>query len=233
MPHLSDISCPQLFLEEEREKELEELYESGIADAMNRVDAPVGSGAEGGPINGALEAETGAVMKQTMGTLMAGERIMEALDLADKERETFRNYEAAMARLPENEALRMQPPPKNQVLVAYDLEPEIYVLKVVEKVPSTALQDALLVLPFGKVVSLMDYLDFWAQKVCFYKNLTEISCVNSSTGMEHRACFEDYLLSSEDASSPNRFQPRHANNVNSPSETFTRRFAYSEGCHRL
>ena len=170
-PHLSDWPCPQLFLEEEREKELEELYESGIADAMNRVDAPIGSGAEGGPINGALEAETGAVMKQTMGTLMAGERIMEALDLADKEREIFKNYEAAVARLSENEALRMQPPPKHQVLVAYNLEPERYVLKVVEKVPSTALHDALLVFPFGKVVSLMDYLDFWVQKVCFCRSL--------------------------------------------------------------
>lgn len=173
-PHLSDRPLPQLFLEEEREKELEELYESGIADVMNRVDAPIGSGAEGAPMNGALEAETGAVMKQTMGTLMAGERIMEALDLADKEREIFRNYEAAIARLSENEALRMQPPPKHQVLVAYDLEPERYVLRIVEKVPSTALHDALLVFPFGKVVSLVDYLDFWVQKVCFYKSFAEI-----------------------------------------------------------
>jgi len=96
---------------------------------------------------------------------MAGERIMEALDLADKERAIFEEYRETLNRLSENDALRLQPPPRNPVLAAYDLDPETYVLKVVEKVPSTALQDALLVLPFGKVVSLMIYLDVWVEKV--------------------------------------------------------------------
>jgi len=138
---------------------------------MNRVEAPIGSGAEGGPTNGVSEAaEIAAVTKQTTETLMAGERIMEALDLADAERETFRDYEETMSRMSENDAMRLQPPPRNPVLAAYDLEPEGYVLRVVEKVQSTALQDALLVLPFGKVVSLMAYLDIWAQKVSYHSS---------------------------------------------------------------
>lgn len=141
------------------------MYENGIADTLNRIDAPIGSGTEGGVINSVSEAEAAAVTKQTTETLMAGERIMEALDLADTERETMREYEEAMARLSETDAMRMQPPAKNPVLAAYDLEPEAYVLRVVEKVPNTALTDALLVLPFGKVVSLMVYLNIWAQKV--------------------------------------------------------------------
>ncbi|KAJ3511496.1 hypothetical protein NLJ89_g4068 [Agrocybe chaxingu] len=153
-----------LFLEEEREKELEGLYESGIADSLNRADPPIGSGAEGGPVNGASEAEVGTVTKQTTETLMASERIMEALDLADTERQTFKEYEEAMLRLSEDDTMRMQPPPRNAVLAAYDLEPEAWVLRVVEKIPATALQDALLVLPFGKVVSLMVYLNIWSQK---------------------------------------------------------------------
>ena len=107
-------------------------------------------------------AEATAVSKQTTETLMAGERIMEALDLADKERETFAGYEEAVAR---GEAMGLQPPPRNPILAAYDEEPDAYVLRVVEKVPSAALQDALLVLPFDKVVSLMWYLNVWAQKV--------------------------------------------------------------------
>ena len=162
------INFYKLFLEEEREKELEQLYESGIADSMNRVEAPFGSGVENGPTNGVPQtAEIAAVAKQTTETLMAGERIMEALDLADTERETFREYEEAISRMPENDAMRLQPPPTNPVLAAYDLEPEAYVLRVVEKVQSTALQDALLVLPFGKVVSLMVYLNIWAEKVSY------------------------------------------------------------------
>jgi len=96
---------------------------------------------------------------------MAGERIIEALDLADGERAIFREYEEARSRMLTNGAIKLQPPPRNPVLAAYDIEPEAWVLRVVEKVQSTALQDALLVLPFGKVVSLMEYLNIWAQRV--------------------------------------------------------------------
>ncbi|KDQ64873.1 hypothetical protein JAAARDRAFT_202138 [Jaapia argillacea MUCL 33604] len=154
-----------LFLEEERERELENLYESGIADSLNRADAAVGSGVEGSELDQVQgQAEVTGVSKQTTETLMAGERIVEALDLADSERELFSDYEQAKASLSEEEAERLQLPPRNAVLAAYDLSPEAWVLRVVEKVPSTALQDALLVLPFGKVVSLMGYLDEWARR---------------------------------------------------------------------
>ncbi|PBL02509.1 WD-repeat-containing protein [Armillaria gallica] len=144
-----------LFLEEERERELEDMYENGIADSLNR-----NSGDEQTP----NQAEAMAVTKQTAETLMDGERIMEALTLADEERQVFQEYEDAMARLSKDDAMRLQPPPRNPILAAYDLDPEAYVLRVVEKVQSTSLQDALLVLPFGKVVSLMNYLNIWAQK---------------------------------------------------------------------
>ncbi|THV08658.1 WD40 repeat-like protein [Dendrothele bispora CBS 962.96] len=153
-----------LFLEEERERELEQLYESGIADALNDRDKPIGSGTEDGPFNSTIQTEATGVSKQTTETLMAGERIVEALDLANKERATFAEWENTMSRLPENDAMRLQPPPRNPVLAAYDMEPEAYVLMVVEKVQSTALQDALLALPFDKVVSLMEYLNIWAKK---------------------------------------------------------------------
>ncbi|KAF8640072.1 hypothetical protein AX17_001313 [Amanita inopinata Kibby_2008] len=155
-----------LFLEEERERELEALFEDSVADNLNRSDVPIGSGAGDGAMRGDMPAqgEATSVTKQTTETLMAGERIMEALDLADNERALFAEYEQAMSRLDENDAMRLQPPTRNAVLAAYDLEPEAYVLKVVEKVPSAALHDALLVLPFQKVVSLMNYLNIWVQK---------------------------------------------------------------------
>ncbi|PPQ64699.1 hypothetical protein CVT24_008326 [Panaeolus cyanescens] len=151
-----------LFLEEEREKELEQLYDKGLVDSLNRDEHGVGAGIEGAPVSAA--AEVAGVTKQTTETLMAGERIMEALVLADNEREVMREHEEAMSSLPEDDAMRMQPPPRNPVLAAYEMEPEAYVLHVVEKIPSTSLHDALLVLPFGKVVSLMVYLNLWAEK---------------------------------------------------------------------
>lgn len=165
LPLLEPNNPPQLFLEEERERELETIYENGIADSLNRIDAPVGSGVDGAPGDAAAQAEVAAVTKQTTETLMAGERIMEAIDLADTERAVFQAYHDDMSRLAEDDAIRLQAPPRNPVLAAYELEPDEYVLRVIEKVQSTALQDALLVLPFGKVVSLMIYLNMWAQKV--------------------------------------------------------------------
>lgn len=39
-----------------------------------------------------------------------------------------------------------------------------YVLRVVEKIPPTHLEDALLVLPFDRVVSLFRYIDVWVTR---------------------------------------------------------------------
>jgi U3 small nucleolar RNA-associated protein 12 len=153
-----------LFLEEEREKELEALYDSGFTDNMNREDAAIGSGVEGAATD---SAEVTAVHKQTTETLMAGERIVEALDLADGERTAFALWEADKAKLSEEDAAKLPPPQRHPVLAAYDVNPEGWVLRVVEKIPSAALEDALLVLPFGKVLSLMWYLDEWARRVSF------------------------------------------------------------------
>jgi hypothetical protein len=39
------------------------------------------------------------------------------------------------------------------------------VLGVIEKVPTANMEDALLVLPFKQVISLLEYLDIWAKTV--------------------------------------------------------------------
>jgi U3 small nucleolar RNA-associated protein 12 len=46
-----------------------------------------------------------------------------------------------------------------------DLPADKYVLNVVEKVRANDLEEALLVLPFSQVLSLINYLDQWAKKV--------------------------------------------------------------------
>ena len=132
---------------------------------MNRPEVAIGSGAEGAQPTDPNAAEVTAVTKQTTETLMAGERIMEALDLAEGELQTFREYEEAKAKGGLSE--QIAPPPRNPVLAAYDVSPERYVLMVVERISGTALYDALLVLPFGKVLVFMNFLNYWAQQVEF------------------------------------------------------------------
>ncbi|KIO30256.1 hypothetical protein M407DRAFT_225108 [Tulasnella calospora MUT 4182] len=153
----------QLFLEEERERELEELYEKGVVDSMNRsnhIPNQEGTGDENGP----TEAESTTVNKQTTDTLMAGEKIMEALEIADADWKIMQEYENIIAKVPPEEVDKVPLPTRHAILTAYDLDGPGYVLKVVQAVQSTALHDALLVLPFSKVVSLMTYLNEWAIK---------------------------------------------------------------------
>jgi U3 small nucleolar RNA-associated protein 12 len=119
---------------------------------------------DAGLTDGPQVSEVAGVSKQTTETLMAGERIIEALELADGERAAFAAWEAERATLSVEAAEKLPAPERNAVLKAYDMEPEKYVLTVIEKVQAAALFDALLVLPFGKVVSLMTYLDEWAKR---------------------------------------------------------------------
>ncbi|KAF9653461.1 WD-repeat-containing protein [Thelephora ganbajun] len=156
-----------LFLEEERERDLEKLYDGNLAETMNRNDDHVGIdwGANGGDSSGTQEqAEVAQVTKQTTETLMAGEKIMEALDVADADLALLAEFEAAKSGLNEAQISVLPAPARNPLLAMQGLEAEEYVLQVIEKVPPTALQDALLVLPFNNVLSLMRYLDEWARR---------------------------------------------------------------------
>lgn len=150
----------QLFLEEEREKELENIFETSVIDSIDRDTEQRDNQPTG--------VEATEVAKQTADTLMAGERIIEAIEIADEDRAMFREYEEAQKGLSKTEAARLQPPQRNAILAAYDMEPDQYVLSIVEKIPSTALLDALLVLPFAKATSLIFYLTEWARKVNKY-----------------------------------------------------------------
>lgn len=127
----------------------------------NHMPNQEGAGDENGP----TEAEVTTVNKQTTDTLMAGEKIMEALEIADADRKIMQVYESIIARVPPEEVDKVPLPTRHAVLTAYDLDGPAYVLKVVQAIQSTALHDALLVLPFSKVVSLMTYLNEWAIKV--------------------------------------------------------------------
>ncbi|KAN0060603.1 beta transducin [Thecaphora frezii] len=155
-----------LFLEEERERELEKAYESA---APNRDEGrAIGSLADGADPNAADAAggpESTAVTKSTTETLMAGERLVEALDIAD----------ADIAARDLAAKIKAAPPPFHALIVAAfesdgkrvvdeEMSAQKYVLKTVEKILPAQLEDALLVLPFDRVLSLLKYLDFWAKK---------------------------------------------------------------------
>ncbi|QKX53244.1 uncharacterized protein TRUGW13939_00320 [Talaromyces rugulosus] len=137
-----------VFLEEEREKELEELYENTLTTSLEDDE------------NGEEKAEAVDAGKQTVVTLMAGERIIEALDLGMEDLETVRQWKAVKAKNP-----NAAPPQRNPLYMALgNVSAERHLLNVVQKIPAASMQDALLVLPFSKLDSLFTFLEIWASR---------------------------------------------------------------------
>ncbi|KAF8543894.1 hypothetical protein BDD12DRAFT_773091 [Trichophaea hybrida] len=135
-----------IFLEEEREKELEELYESTLTTSLE------GEEGEGD--------EATSAGKQTMETLMAGEKIMEALEIGINDLAMMKEYHATKESRP-----NLAPPPRNAQYIALGgISAEKYLLDVVQRIKAASLQDALLVLPFNKAVDMLTFLDIWAER---------------------------------------------------------------------
>ncbi|KAI8983108.1 WD40-repeat-containing domain protein [Pilobolus umbonatus] len=137
----------QLFLEEERERELEDVYESTLVSQMEKTD-----------MNDNMEIDSAG--KQTIETLKAGERLIEAMDLGDEERNGWAIYEAN-----KKSGLPAIAPQRSPILMAMgNIEPERYVLDVLKKIKANDLEEALMILPFSKVMSLLSYIESWAKK---------------------------------------------------------------------
>ena len=136
----------QIFLEEEKDKELEELYESTLTTSLEKDDDN--------------EGEVGATGKQTTETLMAGEKIAEALEFGIADLELMQEWETARIDQP-----NIAPPPRNPLFLALGgISAERHVLTVLQKIQAAALQDALLVLSFSMIEPLFTFLNIFATR---------------------------------------------------------------------
>ncbi|KAM0256784.1 hypothetical protein ACHAQJ_004736 [Trichoderma viride] len=144
-----DETDEQIFLEEEREKEMEELYESTLTASLEKDQ-------DGGDENG----EVAAAGKQTTETLMAGERIAEALEMGMADLNLLREYEDAKLTNP-----HAMPPQRNPVFIALgNITAEAYVISVLQRIKASALHDALLVLPFASVPILFTFINIFSMR---------------------------------------------------------------------
>ncbi len=138
-----------IFLEEEREKELEELYENTLATSLGDDEQ----------LNGE-SAEAVAPSKQTIGTLTAGERISEALELGLEDLELVRQWEIQRQTNP-----KVAPPQRNPLFLALgSISAERHVLNTLSKIPAAQLHDALLVLPFATLPALFTFIAIWVRR---------------------------------------------------------------------
>ncbi|CAH7666512.1 hypothetical protein PPACK8108_LOCUS866 [Phakopsora pachyrhizi] len=151
-----------LFLEEEREKELEKLYEK---EETEQADFRAMRQKQIKEADGPAE-ESCTVSKPTAETLMSGERIIEALILAAEDLESSKQYRIAKKLINDDKAAeKLAPPARNPIFHALDnISAHAYVLKIIQNVPRPALEDALLVLPFAQVTMLFEHIEFWVEK---------------------------------------------------------------------
>jgi len=129
-----DRTDEPFFLEEEREKRLESLFEADLEKQEQRS---------------ALEAEEGSRVagERTLETLSSSDRILEALEMAANE------TKRAAERKP-GEAL-----PPNVLMMG--MSPGEYVFKAVSSVRSADLEQAVMCLPFTNALGLLRYLTEW------------------------------------------------------------------------
>jgi U3 small nucleolar RNA-associated protein 12 len=144
----------QVFLEEEREKELEELYESTLVTGLEQDDQ------EAERQDGEADEKVIGAGKQTVETLMAGEKIAEALEMGMEDLELMREYEEARKANPKTGL-----PQRNPAFLAHGgVSASVYVLGVFQRIPAASLQDALLVLSFSQLPALLTFLALWAKE---------------------------------------------------------------------
>lgn len=153
----------QVFLEEEREKEMDELYETELLDSLETEE---GADKE--------DESVGAVSKQTMETLKAGEKLMEALDIGIEDLDATEAYEGQLQASKRGGAVPAKPTP-NAILLAYGITGPEHVLQTLMKIRAAQLEDALLVLPFSYTVKLMRMMAVWTSEQHMSGNVVHLS----------------------------------------------------------
>lgn len=143
-----------VFLEEERERELEQVFDKvqgddrGTASIMRRKDDADLDGDEDQEAD-ADQPQSEAAVKRSALSVSASDRIMEGLERADqelKEAAAFRKSEGGQGKT------RMLNP------LLLGLEPAQYILWVLRSIKSAELEQSLLVLPLTHVERLIYYL---------------------------------------------------------------------------
>ncbi|KDP29196.1 hypothetical protein JCGZ_16585 [Jatropha curcas] len=134
------------FIEEEKEKRLEEMFEADLENAFENRYALK----EELPEEGAV-ALAG---KKTQETLTATDIIIDALDAAEVELNRIAEHEEEE---PRGRVAEFQPNP-----ILHGLAPSDYVLRALSNVHTNDLEQTLLALPFSDALKLLSYLKDWA-----------------------------------------------------------------------
>ena len=155
------------FLDEEKEKRLDSMFEDTAGIEMDeedrknseRLDLQNGTNDDSDAHN-VITAESGLAGRRTMETLDSADKICAAVDLAKHELERIAAYENEKRQ--SADPSKMPPLKPNPLLL--NMEPRQYALYQVSQVRPAELERSILCLPFLYCRLLLDYLKYWLER---------------------------------------------------------------------
>jgi U3 small nucleolar RNA-associated protein 12 len=165
-----DRTTEPFFVEEEKEKRLESLFEADLEQQQAQIEREAAAAGVSTADGGAAAAPAG---RRTLESVGAADSIVDALDVAANEERKEAEYKlaveeavAAAAAGGKKAAARaragVKRPPINPLMLG--LPPGSYVLRTVSGVRSSDLEQALLLLPFADALRLMRYVSDWLEQ---------------------------------------------------------------------
>lgn len=168
----------EVFLEEERDKELEEQYEDTLLNSLeegNGDDAFKKDGANGET----PDDQVTDVHKQTVESLKSSERLMEALDLGIGEIEKAAEYQKEMKKWKKKKSGEPPIAPQgNAILLAMNKKPAEYIMDTLARIKPSQIEDALLVFPFSYTLKFLQFIDIALADPKLSANYLPLICKN-------------------------------------------------------
>lgn len=146
----------QVFVDEEKEKEMEELMDAQLLgeDPRNKLQDDLTD-----------DFQTDLTGTVNLENIKASEKLFEVIELATEEISQLKEYEERKLQA----SLPLDRPSRHSLLLGYargnhELPAQWIVLMLAERIPASELEQCLLVLPLHAVISLLSMIGYWIQK---------------------------------------------------------------------
>lgn len=165
----------QVFLEEEREKEMDEQYEDTLLTSLEGGAGDEMLSVKKGDNEESEEVE--GVHKQTVESLKAGERLMEALEIGVNDIIAMEEFnEQLNAWKKSKKGIQPIRPQENTLLVALKKTPEEYIIETLVKIKPSQIEDALMVMPFSYILKFLKFIDVVTTKAALLQKHISLVC---------------------------------------------------------
>lgn len=203
-------SDEQVFIEEQKEAELEGLLEAGLEKQQQGIEAEAEEAAALGQEG--VNADSAGAGRRSLESIKGAERVLEALKVLDEEHERVEEHATALARFNEKMQAgggatdeKTEPPRLVPNMLLLGLDQGSYLLKALSSVRTAELEQALMLIPFDVVPRLLrrllplleekPHIELMARCVCFVLRVHHKQIVANQSLLELLRPLEQLLRS--------------------------------------